>query len=159
MRLLNMLFIALMYKNEGRNGSMVNYFFRYGSLPVLFAVGIFGYFFATAYPENKRAYLNISVDQFIKMMGQKDFVLINVHIPYQGEIPKTDQLIPFNSIDQYLSELLKAKNYKIVVYCMTGPMGYIAAEKLVDMGYTNVIHFKGGMRAWVNSSRQLQFRK
>ena len=88
-------------------------------------------------------------------MDQKDFVLINVHIPYQGEIPKTDKLIPFNSIDQYLSELPKAKDSKIVVYCMNGPMGYIASETLVGMGYTRVIHFQGGMRAWERSGRQL----
>jgi rhodanese-related sulfurtransferase len=28
------------------------------------------------------------------------------------------------------------KEAKIVVYCMMGPMGVIAAEKLANMGYT-----------------------
>jgi rhodanese-related sulfurtransferase len=92
------------------------------------------------------------------MMDQKDFTLINVHIPYQGEIPGTDLLIPFNNIDQHESDLPNPKDTKIVVYCMAGPMGYVAAEKLVEMGYSKVIHLEGGMRAWRNSGRPLRFR-
>ena len=104
-------------------------------------------------------YRNISVVQFTEMMEKKDFILINVHIPYQGEIPNTDTLIPFNSLEQHRSGLPKDKDAKIVVYCMTGPMGHIAAEKLVIMGYTNVLHFEGGMKAWARSGRQLVNRK
>jgi len=138
---------------------MIKTIFRFGYLIILFSVGIFGFFLSNGYPEDKKAYENISVDQFIKMMDQKDFILIDVHIPYQGEIPNTDILIPFNSIDQHRSKLPRDKNATIVVYCMTGPMGYIAAGKLVDIGYTTVIHFEGGMKAWVNSGRQLRFRR
>jgi rhodanese-related sulfurtransferase len=38
-------------------------------------------------------------------------------------------------------------------------MGYIASEKLVEMGYTRVIHFEDGMRAWAQSGRQLIHRQ
>jgi rhodanese-related sulfurtransferase len=37
-------------------------------------------------------------------------------------------------------------------------MGDIAAEKLVQMGYTNVINFKDGMNAFEKAGRSLQFR-
>jgi rhodanese-related sulfurtransferase len=104
-------------------------------------------------------YQNISLDQFVKMFEQKDFILMNVHIPYQGEIPGTDLLVPFNKIDQHGAELPIAKGKKIVVYCMTGPMGYYAADKLTAMGYTMVIHFEHGMKAWSRSGRQLENRK
>ena len=105
------------------------------------------------------SYQNISLDQFVKMLEQKDFILINVHIPYQGEIPGTDLLIPFNQVDQHRYELPKDKDKKIVVYCMTGPMGYYAADKLTAMGYDRVIHFERGMMAWSHSGRQLENRK
>jgi rhodanese-related sulfurtransferase len=105
-----------------------------------------------------KGYQNISVDQFMTMMAPKDFTLINVHIPYQGEIPQTDALIPFNSIHLFKNELPKDKDTKIVVYCMSGPMGYVAAEKLVRMGYTHVVHLQGGMRAWKKTGKQLVFR-
>ena len=81
------------------------------------------------------------------MYVKKDFILINVHIPYQGEIPGTDLLIPFNKIALHRNKLPKDKDKTIVVYCMTGPMGYYAADQLASMGYTRVIHFEQGMKA------------
>ena len=100
-------------------------------------------------------YQNISIDRFVKMMELKDFVLIDVHIPYAGEIPETDLLIPFNDIKQHKNELPDDKNTKIVVHCMSGPMGYVAADQLVRMGYRQVIHFQGGMVSWLKSGKNL----
>ena len=116
--------------------------------------------FATAFTEkgwsmDAVGYKNISVDQFIKMMDHKNFILINVHVPYRGEIADTDLLLPFHAIDQNKETLPNDKNAKIVVYCMSGPMGYIAAEKLVATGYRQVIHFQGGMAAWKNTGNNL----
>jgi len=104
---------------------------------------------------NSNGYQNITTDRFVEMMEHKDFVLIDVHIPYAGEIPETDLLIPFNDIKQHKNELPDDKNTKIVVHCMSGPMGYVAAEKLVSMGYRQVIHFQGGMVSWINSGKRL----
>ena len=66
-----------------------------------------------------------------------------------------DRFIPFNALDQLKSELPNNKDAKIVVYCMSGPMGDIAAAKLLKMGYTEVSHFQGGMQAWKNAGKQL----
>jgi rhodanese-related sulfurtransferase len=107
---------------------------------------------------DSNGYQNISMDRFVEMMEHKDFVLIDVHIPYAGEIPETDLLIPFNDIKQHKNELPDDKNTKIVVYCMSGPMGYVAAEKLVSMGYRRVFHFQGGMVAWKKSGKSLESR-
>ena len=106
----------------------------------------------------KNAYKNISAEQFVKMLDQKDFTLVNVHIPYQGEIARTDLLIPFNRIDRYRNQLPDDKDAKMVVYCMMGPMGRIAAEKLVSMGYSRVIHLQGGMMAWQKVGKKLLIR-
>jgi rhodanese-related sulfurtransferase len=107
----------------------------------------------------RKGYQNITENQFAKMMARKDFILINVHIPYAGEIAKTDLLVPFNAIDQHKVQLPHDKDAKIVVYCKTGPMGYIAAEKLINLGYTQVIHFQGGMKAWEKAGKQLFYRQ
>jgi rhodanese-related sulfurtransferase len=122
------------------------------------AVGLLGCRLPTSWAMDKKGYENISVDQFVEMMNHKDFILINVHVPYEGEIDETDFLIPFNAIDQNKKELPNDKDAKIVVYCMTGPMGHIASKKLVQMGYTRVIHFQGGMKAWKRAGRPLLFR-
>jgi len=127
-------------------------------LIMLFALGLLGHVTLKGWSMDKKGYENISVDQFVEMMNYKDFILLNVHIPYEGEIAETDLLIPFNTIDQHKNELPNDKDAKIVVYCMTGPMGDIAAKKLVRMGYTGVIHFEGGMKAWEKTGRPLLFR-
>jgi len=131
---------------------------RFGLLMMVVAVGLLGCRLPRSWAMDKKGYDNISVDQFVEMMNHKDFILINVHIPYEGEIPETDLLIPFNAIGRHKNELPNDKATKIVVYCMTGPMGDIAAERLVRMGYTRVIHFQGGMRAWKKTGRPLLFR-
>ena len=133
--------------------------YRTGLLIVAVALIVLAQFLPKGWSMDANGYKNISVDQFMMLMAHKDFMLINVHVPYQGEIPQTDALLPFNSIHLLKNELPKDKDAKIVVYCMAGPMGYIAAGKLVDMGYTRAIHFEGGMKAWVDSGRQLRFRK
>jgi hypothetical protein len=51
------------------------------------------------------AYTTISVEHLAQMLGNKDFVLINVHIPYEGEIAQTDLFIPFDEIAARISEL------------------------------------------------------
>jgi len=127
-------------------------------LIMLFASGLLGHVRLKGWSMDKKGYENISVDQFVEMMNDKDFILINVHIPYEGELPETDLLIPFNAIDQRRYKLPPDKDAKIVVYCMTGPMGDIAAQKLVQMGYTRVIHFQGGMKAWKKAGRPMLFR-
>ncbi len=127
-------------------------------MAVLVALSLLGPSISEGWSMDRGGYENISVDRFVKMMDQKDFILINVHIPYEGEIPETDLLIPFNRIGEHRANLPKDEGAKIVVYCMTGPMGDIAAEKLVKMGYERVIHFQGGMRAWKKAGRKLRFR-
>jgi len=118
----------------------------------------------TGCPDNQgrqaemNSYQNASVDQFVEMNANKDFILINTHIPYEGEIPGTDLLIPFNEIDRHKAKLPNDKNTPIVVYCKAGPMGNIAAERLIEMGYANVINFKDGMNAWGKTGRSLRFR-
>lgn len=82
------------------------------------------------------------------MLAAKDFPLINVHIPYEGEIEGTDLFIPYDQIDAHLGELPASAGAKIVLYCRSGRMSTIAAEALVAKGYTDVWELKGGMLAW-----------
>ena len=49
------------------------------------------------------SYRNIDAKQLRAMMPEKSFLLINVHIPYDGELPQTDLFIPFNKIEQNLA--------------------------------------------------------
>jgi len=91
---------------------------------------------------------DVNADELNAMLEDKDFVFVNVHIPFEGNIANTDLSIPYDQIGQSLSQLPTDKNAKIVLYCRSGRMSAIAAETLVDLGYANVWNLKGGMLEW-----------
>ncbi|HSG44202.1 MAG TPA: rhodanese-like domain-containing protein [Anaerolineales bacterium] len=103
------------------------------------------------------SYININAEGLNTMMKEKDFVLVNVHIPYAGDIPYTDLSIPYNEITEtsYLSQLPVDKDAKIVLYCRSGRMSQIASEELVALGYTNIWNFKNGMVEWEQAGFEL----
>jgi rhodanese-related sulfurtransferase len=101
------------------------------------------------------SYTDVSVEGLALRMEEEEFPLINVHIPYEGEIEGTDQFIAFNEIEQNLNQLPADKDDRIVLYCRSGSMSAQAARALVELGYTDVWNLDGGMIAWENSGRPL----
>ena len=105
-------------------------------------------------PEN--TYSEVSVEQFESMMQDKDFILINVRTPFDGNIPGTDLNIPYDEIDRHLDELPQDKNAKILLYCKSSRTSTIAANTLLRLGYTNVWQLKGGYDAWKAAGNVLE---
>ena len=64
----------------------------------------------------------LTAAQLATMLAKKDFFLVNVHIPYEGEIAKTDAFIDYDTIVDHLDKLPKDKNASIVLYCRSGRM-------------------------------------
>ena len=94
-------------------------------------------------------YKNMTVDELNQQLKSKDFALVDVHIPEQKHINGTDAFIPYDDIENQLDKLPQGKEAKIVLYCKTGRMSQIAAEKLAERGYTNVYNVVGGIVEWV----------
>lgn len=99
------------------------------------------------FARNNDGYADISVEQLGELLENKDFTLVNTHIPYEGELPQTDLFIPYNEITGYLDQLPE-KDAPIVLYCRSGSMSTSAAKALVEQGYTNVLELDGGFNAW-----------
>jgi phage shock protein E len=102
-----------------------------------------------------KTWTNISADQLASMMNSKDFTLLNVKTPYIGEIEGTDLYIPYNLLTVRSSQLPADKGAKILVYCRSGAESAVAAQTLLDMGYTNLWNLDGGMVAWQESGRTI----
>ncbi|MDO8716868.1 MAG: rhodanese-like domain-containing protein [Dehalococcoidales bacterium] len=99
-------------------------------------------------PVDGESYHVINVTQLKAMLDSKDFLFVNVHIPYEGEIEGTDLFIPYNEIEKNLDKLPADTNARIIIYCRSGSMSSIAAKTLTRLGYTNITDVEGGMFAW-----------
>ena len=102
------------------------------------------------------SYQNVTPTELNTMLKNKDFVFINVHIPFAGNISDTDLSVPYDEIEQNLSQFPSDKNAKVVLYCRSGRMSQIAAEKLISLGYTDIWNLKGGMAAWEQAGYNIE---
>lgn len=94
-------------------------------------------------------YTHVTPAELKAMLQSKDFLFVNTHVPYEGEIEQTDSLIAFEENGpQRVSEYPADKSAKIVLYCRSGRMSTIVAKELVKAGYTNVWNLARGMMAW-----------
>ena len=91
---------------------------------------------------------------FEKRMAGEGVAVINVHIPYEGELADTDAFIPYDKILGD-SRLPQDRNGEVLLYCRSGRMSEEAGAVLNKAGYTRVAHLEGGMKAWEASGRQL----
>lgn len=90
------------------------------------------------------------------MLADRNFLLINVHVPYEGELAGTDDFIPYDRIAENTARLPADRQVPIVLYCRTGRMSAEAAATLVRLGYRDVRHLAGGMEAWAAQGYPLQ---
>ena len=88
-------------------------------------------------------YLDITPDELAAMLENKDFLFINVHIPYEGEIEQTDLFLPYDQAAQQVDELPGDKGAKIVVYCRSDRMSRISIDEWVKAGYTTSTTWMG----------------
>jgi rhodanese-related sulfurtransferase len=101
-------------------------------------------------------YARLDPAAFEERMKNEPAMVINVHVPYEGELAGTDAFIPYDKIrdDPRLPE---DKGTELLLYCRSGRMSEEASVDLHEEGYTNIAHLEGGMKAWEASGRQVIF--
>lgn len=108
-------------------------------------------------PTSEAAYQSVTVEEFATALDQPDvYTVVNVHIPYEGEVTNTDLQIAYNDVEA-LTAALPDLDAPIILYCRSGRMSAEASQSLRSFGYTNVIDVLGGMNAWTASGRTLLF--
>jgi rhodanese-related sulfurtransferase len=102
----------------------------------------------------REPYARLDPAAFEERMKNEQAMVINVHVPYEGELAGTDAFIPYDKIrdDPRLPE---DKDTELLLYCRSGRMSEEAGVDLHEEGYTNIAHLEGGMKAWEASGRQV----
>ena len=95
-------------------------------------------------------YRQITMDEAATMMEQKTgYIILDVRRPDEfaaGHIPNAIN-VPNESISTNEITELPDKDQLIMVYCRSGRRSKEASEKLVKLGYTNIVEF-GGILDW-----------
>ena len=100
--------------------------------------------------DSEASYQQISMDEAIAIMeAESDYIILDVrtteefadkHIPDAINIP--NETIGTEDIPE-----LPDKDQLILVYCRSGNRSKQASDKLVGLGYTNIVEF-GGINDW-----------
>ena len=95
-------------------------------------------------------YRSITMDEAVAMMEQETgYIILDVRRPDEyaaGHIPIAIN-VPNESIGTSDIPELPDKDQLIMVYCRSGRRSKEASEKLVKLGYTNIVEF-GGILDW-----------
>ena len=95
-------------------------------------------------------YVNITAEEAKQIMDTEEgYIVLDVRTQEeydQGHIPGATQ-ISHEEIADRVEEVLTDKDQLILVYCRSGRRSKIAAEALVELGYTNIKEF-GGIIDW-----------
>ncbi len=92
-------------------------------------------------------WIDLSPQELSRLLDEGGVTLVNVHVPYEGEIPGTDLFIPYDAVRARVGEL-PGRDAAIALYCRRGPMSREAAQTLVTLGYRRVYVLRGGFEAW-----------
>ena len=100
--------------------------------------------------DSANSYRQVSMDEAVKMMkNEKNYIILDVRRPdeyAEGHIPGAINL-PNEEIGTSEITELPDKTQLILVYCRSGRRSKEASEKLVKLGYTNIVEF-GGILDW-----------
>ena len=95
-------------------------------------------------------YVNITSEEAKQIMDSEEgYIILDVRTQEeydQGHIPGAI-VISYEEIETRAEEVLTDKDQLILVYCRSGRRSKIAAEALVEQGYTNIKEF-GGIIDW-----------
>lgn len=119
------------------------------AIPVLLALALVltG---VTNFAPKTTGYRQVTTEEAVNIMQtEENYVILDVRTAQEfasGHIPGA-ALLPNEIIGTEDIPLLPDKDQLILVYCRSGNRSKQAAEKLAQLGYTNIVEF-GGINSW-----------
>ena len=119
-------------------------------IPILLLLSALMFSGCAAPQKSTNTYRQITMDEAAVMMAQETgYIILDVRRPDEfaaGHIPNAIN-IPNETIGTSEIPELPNKDQLIMVYCRSGRRSKEASEKLVKLGYTNIVEF-GGILDW-----------
>lgn len=104
----------------------------------------------TNFAPKATGYRQVTTEEAVNIMQtEENYVILDVRTAQEfasGHIPGA-VLLPNETIGTEDIPLLPDKDQLILVYCRSGNRSKQAAEKLAQLGYTNIVEF-GGINSW-----------
>lgn len=119
------------------------------AIPVLLALALVltG---VTNFAPKTTGYRQVTTEEAVNIMQTEEkYVILDVRTAQEfasGHIPGA-ALLPNETIGTEDIPLLPDQDQLILVYCRSGNRSKQAAEKLAQLGYTNIVEF-GGINSW-----------
>ena len=119
------------------------------AIPVLLALALVltG---VTNFAPKTTGYRQVTTEEAVNIMQtEENYVILDVRTAQEfasGHIPGA-ALLPNETIGTEDIPLLPDKDQLILVYCRSGNRSKQAAEKLAQLGYTNIVEFSG-INSW-----------
>lgn len=115
--------------------------------------------------EAKAAVKNVSVQNVKTMLDQKEKVMlldirdrkeyIIDHLHGAENMSRAVGLSP-RILEHHLKKIAPEKTTRIIVYCEFDTKAPLAAKAMNDIGYTNAVYMKGGLKAWKDAGYPLE---
>ncbi|WP_122090518.1 rhodanese-like domain-containing protein [Halalkalicoccus subterraneus] len=86
-------------------------------------------------------------ESFRDVVARPAVYTLDVHTPEQRHIEGTDAFVPYDAIHEHRN-LLPEEDTPIAVYCRSDGMSREVTEVLLGLGYEEIHHLAGGIRAW-----------
>lgn len=104
----------------------------------------------TNFAPKTTGYRQVTTEEAVNIMQtEENYVILDVRTAQEfasGHIPGA-ALLPNETIGTEDIPLLPDQDQLILVYCRSGNRSKQAAEKLAQLGYTNIVEF-GGINSW-----------
>lgn len=105
---------------------------------------------------------NLDAKSFYQMLQkEKGVLLLDVRTPAEykedGHIPNSI-LIPVQVLPQYIKDIEKFKDKKILVYCRSGNRSAVASKFLEQNGFKQVYNLKDGIIGWKKAGLPVEYK-
>ena len=98
----------------------------------------------------------IDVERFDALRVEPGQIVLDVRSPAEyadGHVPGAINVPMGKTFEQAIASYDKSKPY--LVYCHSGKRSFLATKRMSELGFTQLLNFRGGIAAWEDAGRPM----